>query len=74
MFDETVLQLVFPFLEERRPGLVNNRGKRGGSMARAADPTEDEIRQRAAIIRAGWSDEERRLRMGFAEAIARQAR
>lgn len=72
MFDVSVLQLVFPFLQERRPGLVNNRGKRGGSMARAVDPTPTEIRQRAAIIRAGWTDEERRLRMGFAEAIARK--
>lgn len=72
MFDATVIQLVFPFLQERRPGLVNNRGKRGGAMARVVDPTPTEIRQRAAIIRAGWTDEERRLRMGFAEAIARR--
>lgn len=72
MFDVSVLQLVFPFLEERRPGLVANRGRRGGTMTRVVDPTPAEIRQRAAIIRAGWTDEERRLRMGFAEAVARK--
>lgn len=72
MFDRDVIQLVFPFLQERRPGLVENRGRRGGAMERVADPTPAEIRQRAAIIRAGWTDEERRLRMGFAEAIARK--
>jgi hypothetical protein len=74
MFDQSVIQLVFTFLEERRPGLVTNRGRRGGAMVRIVDPTPEEIRQRAAIIRAGWTDEERRLRMGFAEAVARQAR
>jgi hypothetical protein len=72
MFDDSVIQLVFTFLEERKPGLVGNRGRRGGAMVRVLDPTPKEIRQRAAIIRAGWTDEERRLRMGFAEAIARK--
>jgi hypothetical protein len=72
MFDASVIQLVFPFLEERRPGLVGNRGRRGGAMVRIVDPTPTEIRQRAAIIRAGWTDDERRLRMGFAEAVARR--
>ena len=72
MFDATVIQLVFPFLQERTSGLVENRGKRGGVMVKVRPPSPEQIRQRAAIIRAGWTDEERRLRMGFAEAVARR--
>ena len=38
-----------------------------GDNRRRPDPTEDEIKEMCAQIRATWSDEETRIRMGFSE-------
>lgn len=53
-------------------GLASNRGRNGGAYERAGDPSILTILARAALIRRGWSEEERIARRRFAETFARR--
>lgn len=46
-----------------------NRTEQAGYRNRQADPSPEEIAEEAAVIRAGWSDEERNRRAGRVEGV-----
>jgi hypothetical protein len=75
-------QLLLAFMLDDRPparprprrwilGLERNRGRNGGRYQPAPDPPLLVILARAAIIRRGWTEDERRQRARFAESFRR---
>ena len=63
----TASQLLFDFLQAPKVAQEDYGITGRGDNGRRPDPSESEIAEMCERIRAGWSDEELRLRQGFSD-------